>query len=208
MASRGSLYQLLGVDPSATAVEIKHAYRQAAKTAHPDAGGSAAAMAQVNEAYQILGNIESRRAYDESESAVPTSPRPEAGARPDHSPEYDAAASRAEAAAVERGRRSWARRSAWDLLRTCAPLALGAIIATRILSGYIADDRAFLVLAVLGFIPIYGFILSIVFLYDPPLRLVFADLARRYHTTKDERISALALVLAYFPLAAIWAWWR
>jgi hypothetical protein len=208
MATRGSLYRILGVESSATAVEIKLAYRAAAKKSHPDAGGSAAAMAKVNEAYQILGNIESRRAYDESESAVPTPPHSDEGATPDHSPEYDAAASRAEAAAVERGRRSWARRSAWDLLRTCAPLALGAIIATRILSGYIADDRAFLVLAVLGFIPIYGFILSIVFLNDPPLRLVFADLARRYHTTKEERMSALALVLAYFPLALFWSLWR
>lgn len=208
MATRGSLYQILGVEPSATAAEIKLAYRAATKHAHPDAGGSAAVMAKVNEAYQILGDPQSRRAYDESETAVPTPPPADEGGMPDHSPAYDAAASRAEAAAVERGRRSWARRSAWELLRTTAPLAIGAVIFTRLAAGRLNSEAAYWTLGFVGFIPIYGFILSIIFLNDPPLRLVFADLARRYSTTNEERIGALALVLAYFPLAAIWAWWR
>lgn len=202
MSEHGSLYRILGVTASATGADIKTAYRQAAKKAHPDAGGSAAAMAKVNEAYQILSDPESRRAYDQAETAPVHSPEHQTASQ------HEAAASRAEAAAVERGRRAWARRSAWELLRTCAPLALGAIIVTRLAAGHLTNERAYLILGFIGFLPIYGFILSIIFLNDPPLRLVFADIARRYHTTKQERVSALALVLAYFPLAAIWAWWR
>ncbi len=207
MATRGSLYHILGVESSATAADIKLAYRAAAKKAHPDAGGSAAAMAKVNEAYQILGDPESRRAYDESEAAVPTPPQSDAGENPDHSPAYDAAAARAEADAIERGRRSWARRSAIAMLKSTTPWAIVAIIVTRLSASYI-DDRTFLALAFIGFLPIYGLILSIIFLNDPGLRLVFADLARRYETTKEERIGAAGLIMAYFPLAAIWAWWR
>ncbi|GAC1371631.1 MAG: hypothetical protein NVSMB39_5570 [Candidatus Saccharimonadales bacterium] len=208
MASRGSLYHILGVEPSATAADIKLAYRAAAKRAPPDAGGSAAAMAKVNEAYQILGDSESRRAYDESESSVPSASSATAPPPSAPTPAYDAAAAQAEAEAVERGRRAWARRSAGELFKATAPWAVGAIFVTRLLSAHIADPRAFFALAVIGFLPIYGFILSLIFLNDPPLRLVFADLARRYPTELSEKAAALGIVLAYVPLALLWSLWR
>jgi hypothetical protein len=211
MPEANSLYRALGVAPSATAAEIKQAYRHKAKSAHPDAGGSVAAMAHINEAYQILSDPGARRAYDQAETPAPVQAEahhPEPHTRPAAQDQASAAAHRAEAAAVERGRVAWARNSAWELLRICAPLAIAAVIATRLFSGHVTDIRALLTIDLITFIPVYGLILSIIFLNDPPLRLVFADLARRYHTTKHERMGALALILAFFPLAALWALWR
>lgn len=208
MSSAGSLYRILGTDSTATATDIKSAYRAAAKRAHPDAGGSAEAMARVNEAYQILSDPEARRAYDESEKAVPT-PESYDETRPvEHTRAYDAAAAQAEADAINRGRVVWARRSAWNLLRTSAPYAIGAIVVTRLAAVYLANIQAYYVLAAVGFLPVYALILSIIFIYDPPLRLIFADLARRYPTDLSEKAAAAGIILAFFPLALLWVLWR
>ena len=48
------LYQVIGVSRDADAKTIKRAYRQAAKKAHPDKGGSEAKMAALNEAWEVL----------------------------------------------------------------------------------------------------------------------------------------------------------
>jgi hypothetical protein len=45
---------ILGVRPGATAEEIDAAFRESAKRAHPDAGGSTAMMAELNEARRKL----------------------------------------------------------------------------------------------------------------------------------------------------------
>lgn len=47
-----SWWQVLGVAPSATKDEVKAAYRALAARHHPDRGGSATRMAQINEAYE------------------------------------------------------------------------------------------------------------------------------------------------------------
>jgi curved DNA-binding protein CbpA len=57
-------YQVLGVDATATPVEIKLAYRHKCKTCHPDRGGSDEAMAEVNQAYACLSNEDLRLSYD------------------------------------------------------------------------------------------------------------------------------------------------
>jgi hypothetical protein len=49
-ASAKSPYEVLGVSPGATDEEVDAAYRQKAKAAHPDAGGSDSAMHELNEA--------------------------------------------------------------------------------------------------------------------------------------------------------------
>lgn len=45
-----SPHEILGVSPAATASEIERAFRAKARSAHPDAGGSTALMAELNAA--------------------------------------------------------------------------------------------------------------------------------------------------------------
>ena len=59
-------YEALGLAVGATDVEIRHAYRTSAKTAHPDAGGDAATFRAVLAAYQTLIDPDRRRRYDDS----------------------------------------------------------------------------------------------------------------------------------------------
>jgi len=55
---------VLGVPPSATAAEIKAAYRALVKEHHPDAGGQAEAMLALNAAWEVLGDDVRRRLHD------------------------------------------------------------------------------------------------------------------------------------------------
>lgn len=57
-------YDVLGVTRDATDSDIKQAYRDKAKSAHPDAGGSADAFATLSRAYALLSNPERREYYD------------------------------------------------------------------------------------------------------------------------------------------------
>ena len=61
-------YATLGVDKSATAADIKKAYRKKARTLHPDANpGDAAAerrFKEVGEAYSVLSDPQERQQYD------------------------------------------------------------------------------------------------------------------------------------------------
>ncbi|WP_125609747.1 J domain-containing protein [Specibacter cremeus] len=62
-------YQVLGVPATATAGDIKKAYRRAARAAHPDHGGDPAEFRAVTEAYEALINPARRQAYDRSYGA-------------------------------------------------------------------------------------------------------------------------------------------
>jgi len=57
-------YQTLGVDKNASADDIKRAYRKLASQHHPDKGGDTRKFQEVEEAYRILSNPESRAQYD------------------------------------------------------------------------------------------------------------------------------------------------
>ncbi len=61
-------YRVLGVGPSASADEIRAAYRREARRLHPDSAGSASApdMARLNEAYRVLSDPGRRLMYDRS----------------------------------------------------------------------------------------------------------------------------------------------
>lgn len=65
-----SLYEILDVEPDADDAAIKAAYRRAVRTAHPDAGGSAAIFGMIREAYDVLSDPDRRAAYDESRQSA------------------------------------------------------------------------------------------------------------------------------------------
>lgn len=73
-------YKVLGVSRDADTKTIKKAFRQAAKTAHPDKGGSEAKMATVNEAYEVLIKPELRARFDAGDD--PNDPMAQQGGHP------------------------------------------------------------------------------------------------------------------------------
>lgn len=61
------LYQLLGLDPGASAVEIGRAYRRLARRHHPDVdatAGAAQRFLEVTRAYRVLSDARARARYD------------------------------------------------------------------------------------------------------------------------------------------------
>src|SRR5258707_138998 len=70
-------YALLGLNVSTSAAEIKSAYRRLAKELHPDINRNANAKARfqaIGAAYQVLGDPETRNAYDALRYTAPTRP--------------------------------------------------------------------------------------------------------------------------------------
>jgi molecular chaperone DnaJ len=64
MAKR-DYYEVLGVGKSASADEIKKAFRRAAIEHHPDKGGDEAKFKEINEAYEVLKDQSKRQRYDQ-----------------------------------------------------------------------------------------------------------------------------------------------
>lgn len=65
MASTPDYYKTLGVPRTASADDIKKAFRKLARTHHPDAGGDEAKFKEINEAYEVLGDEKKRALYDQ-----------------------------------------------------------------------------------------------------------------------------------------------
>lgn len=58
-------YEVLGVGKSASADEIKKAFRRLAVKHHPDRGGDELKFKEITEAYEILKDVEKRKRYDQ-----------------------------------------------------------------------------------------------------------------------------------------------
>lgn len=80
-------YFTLGLELSCTPKQIRSAFRRAAKSSHPDAGGTDEAFREVNEAHEILSDSVKRSEYDllrsnpKNSFRIPEPPRP-SGTRP------------------------------------------------------------------------------------------------------------------------------
>lgn len=57
-------YETLGIDRSASAVDIKKAYRKRAMESHPDKGGNAEEFKKLQEAYEVLSDEQKKSVYD------------------------------------------------------------------------------------------------------------------------------------------------
>src|ERR1044072_8403520 len=72
-------YNVLGVSKNASAAEIKSAFRRQAKKLHPDANKhdpkAATRFAELNAAYEILGEDDKRKAFDRGEIDAEGKPR-------------------------------------------------------------------------------------------------------------------------------------
>ena len=72
-------YEVLGVSKSASPEDIKKAYRKLAKKLHPDANGkdpkAANKFAELNGAYEIVGDGDKRKAFDRGEIDAEGKPR-------------------------------------------------------------------------------------------------------------------------------------
>ena len=61
-------YNILGVSKDASQDEIKKKYRKLSLQHHPDRGGDAEQFKKVSEAYENIGDPESRQKYDMEQS--------------------------------------------------------------------------------------------------------------------------------------------
>ncbi len=85
-------YRLLGLNRHASTEEIRRQYRRLLKRYHPDTGGAQASvemLAQVRQAWAVLGNPQRRQQYDRSlRQPVPSSQtRSQTGSAPTSRPE-------------------------------------------------------------------------------------------------------------------------
>ena len=73
-AHKDELYTALGLNRDAPMSTIRRAYRQAAKKAHPDGGGTVESFALVQLAADVLSDAKRRQRYDETGEAEGSEP--------------------------------------------------------------------------------------------------------------------------------------
>jgi len=64
-------YEILGANDDASFRDIERLYKRAAHKRHPDRGGTEEDMKELNEAYSVLHNEESRKRYDATRRVAP-----------------------------------------------------------------------------------------------------------------------------------------
>ena len=105
MADGEDFYQTLGVPRNASQDEIQRAYRQLARTYHPDINrdpGAEDRFKEVSEAYDVLSDPQTRRRYDafgRDFRQVPEDVDPETWRRSQARPEPDAGGGRTRSSA-------------------------------------------------------------------------------------------------------------
>ena len=116
-------YEVLGVSKGASEAEIKSAFRKLAKKLHPDANKhdpkAASRFAELNAAYEIVGDDDKRKAFDRGEIDAEGKPRfqgfegsaqPGGGRRPGRRRAFRKLQLRARRLPARRPRRRWRRR--------------------------------------------------------------------------------------------------
>lgn len=66
MNSKPNYYEILGARQDASPREIERQYKRQAHKRHPDRGGTEEDMKALNEAYSVLRDRDTRRAYDDN----------------------------------------------------------------------------------------------------------------------------------------------
>ena len=101
-------YRVLGVEPTASLLDIARARRRLAKLHHPDlAAGEAAAneMGRINAAWTILADADARAAWDRAHGLAPAGTQPPVATWTEWA--YAPPAPRAPAAAGSGGNTAW-----------------------------------------------------------------------------------------------------
>lgn len=203
-------YLILAVEPTATIAEVKSAYRQAAKKAHPDAGGSAAAMDQINEAYGVLGDLAKRAMYDQERRLHYAPPPPTHSSQSQYAPQDSwsdqQAAARAE---LNRLRIAYARRSGFEIIKwsIVAGAGLGALM--WLFGGQITQFGTRVVLLIAMGAAGFGLIFGATCITDPDHRLVLLDMSwhHRQFPTKQWWLITTAQFGSGVILGAGVGWW-
>jgi hypothetical protein len=132
-------YDVLGVSPESDREALRRAYVDLARRHHPDAGGDAAAMLAVNDAWAVLSDPGRRARYDWTigASSAPPAGAPTAAAG---APEPDAMSSDGMASeGIDLDPRSYGGRSATsslvDTLSLLVVMVLGLLAAVTLLMG-------------------------------------------------------------------------
>jgi hypothetical protein len=206
-------YRILGIDTTATAAEIKQAYRAAAKKAHPDAGGSESAMEAVNEAYKTLSDPLARRAYDYARSSPAPEPEPSRSAG-DPRQTTSPASKTHKPTNVRRAYRYRTvphadprdvRRYVWRHLEEFGLLAFAGGAVLSFASARAADASTQLLLGVLGFIPVYWLILQLVYLAVPDLKFrTYFTIRHPLRADGGSRWMLVAVATLWIPLGPLW----
>jgi curved DNA-binding protein CbpA len=128
-------YALLGIEPTADADEVTRAFRMLAKQSHPDSTDDAAAVVYFSDltaAYEVLGDPDLRRSYDEV--------RAQSGGGPER-----AILAPIRPAPVRKVRRPWSARKSATVLVVgvlVALLGVGAGLLTWSMHDHDARQRA------------------------------------------------------------------
>jgi hypothetical protein len=72
-----SAYEVLGVPATASDDDLRRAFRQRLRETHPDTGGDAGEFVRVQRAWELVGTVEARAAYDRGHGFA-ADPDPEA----------------------------------------------------------------------------------------------------------------------------------